>query len=83
MKAINPAVELTEGAFQTPSAICHDLYFTGVGGARVYAKFLRPRNVELVHTHLADYVIRGRYTHFAGLASFDKNGIKSAAIPVG
>ena len=27
-----------------PGAECFDLWFTGVGGARVYAKFLRPKN---------------------------------------
>eukprot|EP00828_Plagiopyla_frontata_P011205 TRINITY_DN16171_c0_g1_i1.p3 TRINITY_DN16171_c0_g1~~TRINITY_DN16171_c0_g1_i1.p3 ORF type:complete len:113 (-),score=33.28 TRINITY_DN16171_c0_g1_i1:22-360(-) len=28
--------------FQAPFAECYDMYFTGVGGARVYAKLLRP-----------------------------------------
>ncbi len=29
--------------FQAPFAECFDLYFTGVGGARVHAKLLRPK----------------------------------------
>jgi sugar phosphate isomerase/epimerase len=37
----------------------------------------------MVHTHLADHVIRGKYIHLTGLASFDKNGFESAAVPVG
>lgn len=41
----DPAVRMTEAAFQVPSAICYDLYFTGVGGAAIYAKFLRPRKL--------------------------------------
>ena len=45
MKAVDPAVELKEAEFQAPNALCYDMYFTGVGGARIYTKFLRPRNI--------------------------------------
>ena len=38
-----PQVELHEAPFFAPHARCHDLYFTGVGGARVHAKLIRPR----------------------------------------
>ena len=43
MRAIDPRVELTPAEFQTPYADCFHMYFTGVGGARVYAKLLRPK----------------------------------------
>ncbi len=43
MRAVDPEVELTPSAFQAPHAECFDLRFTGVGGARVYAKYLRPK----------------------------------------
>jgi cephalosporin-C deacetylase len=46
MKAVDPDIELREAAFQTPSALCYDMYFTGVGGARIYSKFLRPRKIK-------------------------------------
>jgi cephalosporin-C deacetylase len=49
MQAIDPQVSLTPSEFQTPFAECLDLYFTGVGGARVYAKLLRPRNANAPH----------------------------------
>lgn len=39
-------LELIPGAFQTPQAECFDLYFTGVRGARIHAKYLRPRTVS-------------------------------------
>ena len=42
MRAVNPQVELKPASFQTPGAECFDLFFTGVRGARVYAKYLRP-----------------------------------------
>jgi cephalosporin-C deacetylase len=43
MKAVDPRVQLNLAAFQTPYAECFDLFFTGVGGSRVHAKYLRPR----------------------------------------
>jgi cephalosporin-C deacetylase len=44
MHALDPQVKLVPAEFQTPKAECFHLYFTGVGGARVYAKLLRPKN---------------------------------------
>jgi len=43
MRNTDPRVEMIPSAFQTPFAECFDLYFTGVRGARVYAKYLRPK----------------------------------------
>jgi cephalosporin-C deacetylase len=42
MRALDPRVELTPAAFQVPGAECFDLWFTGTGGARLHAKYLRP-----------------------------------------
>ncbi len=49
MKAVDPRVELVPGKFQVPFADCFDLYFTGVGGSRVHAKYIRPKNSEAPH----------------------------------
>ncbi|MEF2964755.1 alpha/beta fold hydrolase [Paenibacillus sp. M1] len=38
--------ELVEADFQTPLAACYHLYFTGVGGARVHAKYAKPRQAR-------------------------------------
>ena len=43
MEAADPAVELRPATFQGPRAECFDLFFTGVGGSRVHAKYLRPK----------------------------------------
>lgn len=56
MRAVQPDVELRPAAFQTEFADCFDLYFTGVGGARVHAKYARPKRAAgpspgLVHFH--------------------------------
>ncbi|MGI5851204.1 MAG: acetylxylan esterase [Caldicoprobacterales bacterium] len=49
MKALDPEVEMVPAEFQTPFAECFHLYFTGVGGARVHAKYLRPKNSSEPH----------------------------------
>lgn len=43
MRAVEPQVELVPADFQVPFADCFHLYFTGVGGARVHAKLVRPK----------------------------------------
>lgn len=43
MRSTDPRVELVPASFTAPAAECFDLYFTGVRGARVHAKFLRPK----------------------------------------
>ena len=43
MHSIDPKVELKKAAFQTPFAECYDLYWTGVAGARIHAKFVKPK----------------------------------------
>lgn len=43
LDALDPRIDLSPATFQTPFADCFDLTFMGTGGARVYAKFLRPK----------------------------------------
>ena len=49
MNAVDPALELRPSKFTTPFAECFDLFFTGVGGSRVHAKYLRPKNAPKPH----------------------------------
>jgi cephalosporin-C deacetylase len=49
MRSIAPEVELVPAKFQVPGAECLHLYFTGVGGARVHAKLLRPKHTSTPH----------------------------------
>ncbi len=49
MRQTESDVELKPINFPAPFADCFDLYFTGVGGARIHARLLRPRNVESPH----------------------------------
>jgi cephalosporin-C deacetylase len=50
MRALDPQVELRPNkSVDPPFAECFDLYFTGVGGSRVHAKYLRPKGVSGKH----------------------------------
>ncbi len=46
MRAVDPQLELVPAEYQTPFAECFHLYFTGVRGARIHAKYLRPRRPQ-------------------------------------
>ena len=49
MHAMDPALELAPAEFSVPGAECFDLYFTGVRGARIHAKYLRPAQPPAPH----------------------------------
>jgi cephalosporin-C deacetylase len=49
MRAVDPAVELVPHSLNAPFAECFHFYFTGVGGARVHAKYLRPKQARDPH----------------------------------
>lgn len=55
MHAIDPQVEMVPAKFQVPLAECFDLYFTGVGGARIHAKYLRPKNNPKPHAAICQF----------------------------
>lgn len=46
MQSIGPQVKLVPADFQTDFAECYHLTFTGLGGARIYAKLLKPKNIS-------------------------------------
>ena len=47
--AVDPDVELKPADFQVPFADCMDMYFTGIDGARIYAKLIRPKKAAAKH----------------------------------
>jgi cephalosporin-C deacetylase len=49
MRALDAQVQLVPAEFQVSFADCLHLYFTGVGGARVHAKLVRPKAVKTPH----------------------------------
>lgn len=46
MRALDPKVELRPAAFEARGVECFHLFFTGVGGSRVHAKYLRPKGAK-------------------------------------
>lgn len=46
MRAVDPQVELVPADFTTSFADCFDMWFTGVRGARIHAKLLRPKKTQ-------------------------------------
>lgn len=46
MEALGTDYELIPADFQVPGSECFDLWFTGMGGARIHAKFARPAKIE-------------------------------------
>lgn len=45
LDATPPEVELVAADYVHPAADCYDMYYTGVGGSRIYAKLLIPKNI--------------------------------------
>jgi len=74
----DPRVELMPAEFKVANAACFHLYFTGVGGARIHAKLLRP--VRSPHPHPAVLLFHG-YTDDSGDWS-DKLGYVSEGFTV-
>lgn len=46
MRAVDPDIGIKPADFNTSYADCFDMYFTGVGGARIYAKLLKPKKIS-------------------------------------
>src|SRR5690242_11874751 len=55
MGNLDSKVELVESSFKSPYADCFDLYFTGVRGARIHAKYLRPKNAGKPHPAILQF----------------------------
>lgn len=46
LDATPPAARFSDAQVRIPNVICRDLWFAGVGGAQVHAKYLRPANAS-------------------------------------
>ncbi|MDD2458765.1 MAG: alpha/beta fold hydrolase [Eubacteriales bacterium] len=43
LAAVDPQLILETASFKAPGVACYDLWFNGLGGARIHAKYLRPQ----------------------------------------
>ena len=55
MRAVDPRIELVPHPLPSQAAECFHLYFTGVGGARIHAQYLRPRQAEGRHPAIVQF----------------------------
>jgi cephalosporin-C deacetylase len=78
MRSIDPQIELIAAEFTAPNVECFDMFFTGVGNARVHAKLLRPTNAQSPHPAL---LLFHGYTGDSG-DWFDKLGYVAAGFTV-
>jgi cephalosporin-C deacetylase len=63
MRALDPEVEMRPAGFRVPGAECFDLFFTGVGGARIHAKYVRPTVKAKAKPHPAVVQFHGYAGH--------------------
>lgn len=82
LDALDPQVELVPNAtLSAPQAECFDLWFTGVGGARIYAKYVRPRvRVGAVPAVLQFHGYSGESGDWVGLLGYAGAGYAVAAM---
>ncbi|MCL4269044.1 MAG: alpha/beta fold hydrolase [Anaerolineales bacterium] len=78
MRSLDSQVELIKAEFQSPNVDCFHLYFTGMDGARVHAKLLRPQ--QSTSPHPAVLMFHG-YTGDSG-DWYDKLGYAAAGFTV-
>jgi cephalosporin-C deacetylase len=81
MRALDSKVEIIDSDFQTPFARCSDLYFSGIGGARVHAKLVQPLEVGSSHPGLVKFHGYGRSSgSWTGLLPYAAAGFTIAAL---
>jgi cephalosporin-C deacetylase len=81
MHAIDPQVELVPKQTESKTVEYFDLYFTGVGGARIRAKYLRPKNVSEPHPAVVVFHgYSGQSGDFWGHRGWAAEGYSVAAI---
>lgn len=84
MHALEKDVSVTPSQdFKSPVVDCFDLYFTGVHGARVYAKLLKPKNIQGKCPALLQFHgYHGRSKDWSSLLGYAASGFVIAAMDV-
>jgi cephalosporin-C deacetylase len=81
LRETDDGVELIPAAFRSAVAECFDLFFTGVGGARIHAKYLRPRTAPTPHPAvLLFHGYTGNSGNWQDKLSFVSQGFSVAAL---
>jgi cephalosporin-C deacetylase len=81
LRALDPKPELVPAQFTCSYAECFDLYYTGVRGARIHAKYVRPRGLSLPAPALCKFHgYSGSAGDWIGLLPYAAQGIAVAAM---
>ena len=80
MEALGTDCELIPAEFRVPGAECFDLYFTGVGGARVHGRYVRPVGGEGHPAVLLFHGYTGRGEGFASMLRWAAVGFCAASM---
>lgn len=81
LEATDPRPELVpSAALRTASAECFDLWFTGVGGARIYARYVRPKGARACPAVLQFHGYSGRSGDWLGSVPYAAEGIAIASM---
>lgn len=80
MKAINPETELVPCKWNFNNVEAFDLYYTGVGGARIHGKYIRPQNASNAPVIYVFHGYTGKAPDWTYLLSFASQGYCVAAI---
>lgn len=80
MKAVDPQVQLTK-VLDLPTVECFELSYTGVGGARIYGKFARPKHLtKPAGTVLMFHGYHGCFQEWSRILIFAGQGLCVAAM---
>ncbi|MBQ7886902.1 MAG: acetylxylan esterase [Clostridia bacterium] len=81
MESLGTACELVPAEFQVPGAQCFHLYFTGMGGARIHAKLVRPAKIDKPAPAVCIFHgYTGASPEFSALLSYVQAGFVAAAL---
>lgn len=80
LDGVAPEPELVRAALRTPFADCYHLYFTGVRGARVHAKLVKPRSEGMHPALLQFHGYAGDSGDFAAKLGWAARGFVVAAL---
>ena len=81
LEATDPEAELLPStALRCASAEGFDLWFTGVGGARIYAKYVRPKAAQSCPAVLQFHGYSGRSGDWLGLLPYAAEGLAIASM---
>ena len=82
MNSVDPDIAMKKSCYTLPFADCFDFYFTGVGGARIYAKYLVPNALynEPIGTVLVFHGYSGNSGDWFNLVPFVSAGFSVFAM---